>query len=187
MWQKPDIVNQLYSNNNFKYIYMCVYIYVYVYIWTAYVCSSWGSHGKYAGVVCHSLLQWITLCQNLSAMTRLPWVALHSMAHSFIELRKSLRHKAVILEGDQEINMRWKEYTEELYKKDLNEPDYCDGVVSPPEPDILEWEDKQGLKSTAVNKPSGCDEIPAELFKSLKDDTIKVLHSLCQQIWKKTQ
>ena len=120
-------------------------------------------------------------------MTRLPWVALHSMAHSFIELRKSLRHKAVILEGDQEINMRWKEYTEELYKKDLNEPDYCDGVVSPPEPDILEWEDKQGLKSTAVNKPSGCDEIPAELFKSLKDDTIKVLHSLCQQIWKKTQ
>ena len=76
---------------------------------------------------------------------------------------------------------------EELYKKDLNEPDYCDGVVSPPEPDILEWEDKQGLKSTAVNKPSGCDEIPAELFRSLKDDAIKVLHSLCEQIWKTQQ
>ena len=87
----------------------------------------------------------------------------------------------------EEIKKRWKESIKELYKKDLNEPDYCDGVVSPPEPDILEWEDKQGLKSTAVNKPSGCDEIPAELFKSLKDDTIKVLHSLCQQIWKKTQ
>ena len=73
-----------------------------------------------------------------------------------------------------EIKKRWKEYMEELYKKDLNEPDYCDGVVSPPEPDILEWEDKQGLKSTAVNKPSGCDEIPAELFRSLKEDTIEV-------------
>ena len=88
------------------------------------------------------------------------------------------------LVNTEEIKKRWKEYMEELYKKDLNEPDYCDGVVSPPEPDILEWEDKQGLKSTAVNKPSGCDEIPAELFKSLKDDAIKVLHSLCQQIWK---
>ena len=72
----------------------------------------------------------------------------------------------------------------ELYKKDLNEPDYCDGVVSHPESDILEYEVKWALRNTAVNKANACEEIPAELFKSLKEDAIKVLHSLCQQIWK---
>ena len=76
---------------------------------------------------------------------------------------------------------------EEVYKKDLNEPDYYGGVVSHPEPDILEWEVKWALRSTAVNKATECDQIPAELFKSRKDDAIKVLHSLCQQIWKKEQ
>ena len=87
----------------------------------------------------------------------------------------------------EEIKKRWKEYMEELYKKDLNEW-YCyNGVVSHPEPDILECEVKWALESTAVNKASGCDEIPAELFKSLKDDAIKVLHSLCQKIWKTQQ
>ena len=84
----------------------------------------------------------------------------------------------------EEIKKRWKEYMEELYKKDLNEPDNHDGVVSQPEPDILEDEVKWALGSTAVNKASGCSEIPAELFKALKDDAIKVLHSICQQIWK---
>ena len=69
---------------------------------------------------------------------------------------------------------------EELCKKDLNEPDYYDGVVSHLEPDILECEVKWALRSSAINKASGCDEIPAELFRSLKDDAIKVLHSLCQ-------
>ena len=73
---------------------------------------------------------------------------------------------------------------EELDKKDLNEPNHYDGVVSHPEPDILECEVKWALRSTAVNKASGCDEIPAELLKSLKEEAIKVLHSLCQQIWK---
>ena len=76
---------------------------------------------------------------------------------------------------------------EDLYKKDLNEVDYYNGVVSHPEPDILECEVKWALRSIAVNKASGCDEIPAELFKSLKDDAIKVVHSLCQQIWKTYQ
>ena len=71
-------------------------------------------------------------------------------------------------------------------KKYLNEPDYYN-VYSHPEPDILEWEVKRALRSTAVNKTNGCNEIPAELFKSLKEDTIKVLHSLCQQIWKTQQ
>ena len=74
----------------------------------------------------------------------------------------------------------------DLYKKDLNELDYYDGVVGHPEPDILECEVKWALRSTAVNKDSRCDEIP-KLFRSLKDGAIKVLHSLCQQIWKTEQ
>ena len=72
---------------------------------------------------------------------------------------------------------------EELYKKDTNEPDYYDGVVSHPEPDILECKVKWASRSTAVNKACGYDEIPAELFKSLKDDAIKDLHSFFQKIW----
>ena len=84
----------------------------------------------------------------------------------------------------EKIKKRWKGYTEELYKKDLNESDYYDSVVSHLEPDILECEVKWALRSTAVNKASGCDDILAELFKYLKDDAIKVLHSLCQKIWK---
>ena len=86
----------------------------------------------------------------------------------------------------EDIKKRWKEYTE-LYKKDLNEPDYYDGMVSHPEPDILECKVKWALRSTAVNKASRCNEIPVELFRSLKDDAVKVLHSLCQQIWKTQQ
>ena len=74
-----------------------------------------------------------------------------------------------------------------MYKKEFNEPGNYDGVVSHPEPDILECEVKWTLGSTAVNKASGCDEIPAELFRYLKEDAIKVLHSLCQQIWKTQQ
>ena len=87
----------------------------------------------------------------------------------------------------EEIKKRWKEYMEELYKKDTNEPGYHNVVVSHPEPDILEYKVKWTLRSTAVNKASGCDEIPAELFRSLKNDAIKVLHLLCQQIWKTQQ
>ena len=71
---------------------------------------------------------------------------------------------------------------EVLYLKDLNEPDYYDTVVSHPEPDILECKVKWALRHAAVNKASGCNEIPTELFKSLKEDAIKVLHSLCQLI-----
>ena len=76
------------------------------------------------------------------------------------------------------------EYVEALRKKGLDEPHYYDGVVSHPEPDVWECEVKWALRSTAVKKASGCNEIPAESFKSLKDDAIKILHSLCQQLWK---
>ena len=82
----------------------------------------------------------------------------------------------------EEIKMRWKEYMKQLYEEDLNELDYHDGVVSHPEPDVLEYKVKWALRSTAVNKASGCDEIPVKLFKFLKDEAINVLHSLCQQI-----
>ena len=89
----------------------------------------------------------------------------------------------------EEIKKRWKEYTEERYKKDTNELDYYDGVVSHPETDILESEVQWALGSTAAaaNKASGYDGIPVELFKTLKDDAIKVLHSIRQQIWKTQQ
>ena len=87
----------------------------------------------------------------------------------------------------EDIKKRWQEYTEEIYKRDLCDPDNHKGVITHLEPDILECEVKWALRSTAVNKATGCDEIPAELFKSLKDDAIKVLCSLCQQIWKTQQ
>ena len=81
----------------------------------------------------------------------------------------------------------WNEYTEELYKEDLNEPDYYDGVVSHQEPDILECEVKRALESITRNKTSGGDGIPVELFQILKDDAVQVFHSIRQQIWKTQQ
>ena len=84
----------------------------------------------------------------------------------------------------EEIKKRWQEYTEELYKKDLHDPDNHDGVITHLEPDILECEVKWALGSITTNKTSGGDGIPVELFQILKDDAIKVLHSICQQIWK---
>ena len=84
----------------------------------------------------------------------------------------------------EEIKKRWKEYTEELYKKDLNELDNYDGLVSHPEPDMLESEVKWALGSITTNKASGGDGIPVELFQILKDDAVKVLHAICQQICK---
>ena len=77
--------------------------------------------------------------------------------------------------------------TEELYKKDLHDPDNHDGVITHLEPDNLECEVKWALESIIMNKPSGGDGIPVELFQILKDDALKVLHSICQQIWKTQQ
>ena len=91
------------------------------------------------------------------------------------------------LTDTENIKKRWQEYTEELYKKDLNDPDNDDGVITYLEPDILECEVKQALGSITTNKASGGDGIPAELFQILKDDAVRVLHSICQQIWKTQQ
>ena len=84
----------------------------------------------------------------------------------------------------EDIKKRWQDYTEELYKKDLHDPDNHDNVIPHLEPDILECEVKWALESITMNKDSGGDGSPAELFQFLKDDGVKVLHSICQQIWK---
>ena len=89
--------------------------------------------------------------------------------------------------GGQEIKKRWQEYTEELYKKGLNDPDNHDGVLTHLKPDILECEVKWALGNITMNKASGGDGIPAELFQILKDDAVNVLHSICLQIWKTQQ
>ena len=83
----------------------------------------------------------------------------------------------------EDIKKRWQEYPEELYKKDLHDPDNHDDVITDLEPDILEYEVKWALESIITNKASGGDEIPVKLFQILQDDAVKVLHSICQQIW----
>ena len=88
---------------------------------------------------------------------------------------------------EAEIKKRWQEYTEELYKNDLHDPGNLDSIITHLEPDILECEVKSALGSITTNKASGGDGIPVELFQILKDDAVKVLHSICQQIWKTQQ
>ena len=87
----------------------------------------------------------------------------------------------------EDIKKRWQEYTEKLYKKELHNPDNQGGVITHLEPDIWESEVKWALESITMNKVSGSEGIPVELFQILKDDAVKVLHSICQQIWKTQQ
>ena len=87
----------------------------------------------------------------------------------------------------EEIKKTWQEYTEELYKKDLHDPDSHNDVITHLEPDIPECKVKWALRSITMNKASGGDGIPVELFQILKDDAMKVLYSICQQIWKTRQ
>ena len=87
----------------------------------------------------------------------------------------------------EEIKKTWQEYTEKLYKKGLNDPDYHDGVIIHLEPDILQCKVKWALGSMTMNKASGGDRISDELFQILKDDAVKLLHLICQQIWKTQQ
>ena len=95
--------------------------------------------------------------------------------------------KGVDLKEAEDIKKRWQEYTEELYKKDLHDPDNHDGMITDLEPDILEGEVKWASGSITTNKASGGDGIPVELLQILKDDSVKVLHTICQQIWKTQQ
>ena len=87
----------------------------------------------------------------------------------------------------EQIRKRWQEYTEEPYKKGLNDWDNRDGAITHLEPDILECEVKWALENITMNKASGGNGIPVELFQILKDDAVKVLHSICQHIWKTRQ
>ena len=96
------------------------------------------------------------------------------------------RHGMDLTEAE-DIKKRWQEYTEELYKKHLHNPDNHEGVITHLEPDILECEVKWALESITMNKASVGDGIPVELFQILKDDAVKVLHSICQHIWKTQQ
>ena len=87
----------------------------------------------------------------------------------------------------EDTKKRWQEYTENLYKKDIHDPDSHDGVITHLEPDILEGKVKWDLRSITMNKDSGGDGVPVELFQILKDDAVEVLHSVCQRIWKTQQ
>ena len=91
------------------------------------------------------------------------------------------------LKEAEDIKKRWQEYTEELYKKDLHDPDNHDGVITHLEPDILECKVKWASGNITTNKDTGGDAITVELFQILKDDAVKVLHSICQHIWKTHQ
>ena len=95
--------------------------------------------------------------------------------------------RGIDLTEAEDVKKRWQEYTEGLYIKDLHDADNHDGVMTHLEPGILECEVKWALESITTNKASGGDEIPGELFQILKDDAVKVLHSICQQIWKTQQ
>ena len=101
--------------------------------------------------------------------------------HAKMDLIKD-RNGTDLIEAE-DIKKRQQEYTEDLYKKDLHDPDNDDGVIIHLEPDILECEVKWDLESITMNKARGGDRIPVELFQILKDDAVKVLHSTCQQIW----
>ena len=103
----------------------------------------------------------------------------------FHAMMGSIKDRNVLdLTEAEDIKKRWQEYTEELYKKDLHNPDNHDGVITNLEPDILECEVKWALESITPNKASGGDGIPVELFQILKDDAVKVLQSICQEIGK---
>ena len=91
------------------------------------------------------------------------------------------------LKEAEDIKKRWQNYAEELYKKDIHDPDNHDGMITHLEPDILECEVKWALESSTMNKASGGDGIPVKLFQILKDDALKILQSVCQQIWKTQQ
>ena len=111
----------------------------------------------------------------------LPSMGLHRVGHDWSDLAAAVATKA------EDIKKRWQEDTEELYKKDFHNPDNHDSVITLLEPDILECEVKWALESITMNKASGDNGIPVELFQNLKDDAVKLLHSICHKIWKTQQ
>ena len=118
----------------------------------------------------------------LSDLSNMTHASLEIPREHFMQRWAQKDRNGMDLTEAEAIKKRWQEYTEELYKKDLNDPDNHNGVVTHLEPDVLECEVKWALGSITMNKASGGDGIPAELFQILKDDAVKVLYSICQQI-----
>ena len=125
---------------------------------------------------------------NRIGKTRDPFKKIRNTKGTFHAKMSTIKDRnGMDLTEAEDIKKRWQEYTEELYKKDLHNPDNHDGVITHLEPDILECEVKWALGSITTNKASGGYGIPVGLFQILKDDVVKVLHSICQQIWKTQQ
>ena len=125
---------------------------------------------------------------NRMGKTRDLFKKIRDIKGTFLAKMGSIKHRnGMDLTEAEDIKKRWQEYTEELYKKDLQDQDNHDGVITNLEPDILECGVKWALESITTNKASGGDGIPAELFQIPKDDAVKVLHSICQQIWETQQ
>ena len=125
---------------------------------------------------------------NRMGKTRDPFKKIRDTKGTFHAKMGSIKDRnGMDLTEAEDIKKRWQEYTEELYKKDLHGSDNHDGVITHLEPDILESEVKWALESITMNKANGGDGIPVERFQILKDDAVKVLHSICQQMWKTQQ
>ena len=123
--------------------------------------------------------------KNRMGKTRDPFKKIRDTKGTFHAKMGSIKDRnGLDLTEAEDIKKRWQEYTEELYKKDLHDPDNHNDAITNLEPDILECEVKWALESITTNKASGVDGIPVELFQILKDDAVKVLHSICQQMWK---
>ena len=120
--------------------------------------------------------------------TRDPFKKIRDAKGTFHAKINSIKdRKGVDLTQAEDIKKRWQEYTEELYKKDLHDSDNHNGMITPLEPDTLECVAKRALGSITMNKDSGNDGIPVVVFQILKDEAVKVLHSICQQIWRTQQ
>ena len=125
---------------------------------------------------------------NRMGKTRDPFKKIRDTEETFHAKMSTIKDRnGMDLTEAEDIKKRWQEYTDELYKKDLHDTDNHDGVITCLEPDNLECKVKWALGSITMNKASGGDRIPVELFQILKDDALKVLHSICQQIWKPQQ
>ena len=125
---------------------------------------------------------------NRKGKTRDPFKKIRATKETFHAKMGLIKdRKGMEITEAEDIKKRWQEYTEELHKKDLNDPDNCNAVITHLEPDILKCIVKWALENITTNKASGGDGIPVELFQIQKDDAVKVLHSICQKIWKTQQ
>ena len=148
---------------------MITFLYIFVHLFVGQICRN-----RVARLECSHILNF-------------DWYGQFPLLNGWTNLDSHHSRNSMDLTEAEDIKKRWQEYTEELYKKDLHDPDNHNGVITYLEPDILGCEVKWALGSITMNKASGGDGISVELFQILKDDAVKVLHSICQQIWKTQQ